>query len=80
MEKRKFTLQELSKYNGRDGFPAYIAYDELVFDVSASFLWKEGKHQVIHSAGADLTGAIARAPHGIEMLDKFPIVGILTGN
>jgi hypothetical protein len=30
-----------------------------------------------HSAGADLTEDIANAPHGIDVLDRFPQVGIL---
>lgn len=72
----KFTREELKQYNGIDK-PAYVAYKGKVYDVSGSFHWRKGKHQVIHLAGSDLTEALEQAPHGSELLDKFPIVGIL---
>ncbi len=72
-----FTKEELGKYNGQHGSPVYIAYKGKVYDVSDSFLWKRGKHQVIHKAGEDLTGNLEDAPHGEEFLVKFLAVGIL---
>jgi len=74
---RKFIVEELSKYNGKNGAPVYIAYEGKVYDVSSSFQWKRGKHQVVHIAGQDLTDALGDAPHGSDHLDKFPVVGIL---
>lgn len=76
---RVFTKEEVAQCNGKDGNPAYIVYKGKVYDVSASFLWKDGTHQVLHSAGADLTNAMEQAPHGGEVLGKFPVVGILHG-
>ena len=73
---RTFTKEELKKYDGSDGV-AYVAYGGKVYDVSQSFHWKRGIHQVIHHAGCDLTKALTQAPHGPNMLDKFPIVGKL---
>jgi predicted heme/steroid binding protein len=73
---RVFTREELRKYDGSDGI-AYIAYDGKVYDVSNSFHWKKGIHHVTHHAGYDLTHALKQAPHGPDMLDKFPIVGRL---
>ncbi|MBN1763432.1 MAG: cytochrome B5 [Methanomicrobia archaeon] len=74
---RTFTREELARYNGRNGAPAYVAFEGNVYDVSGSFLWREGKHQVIHHAGEDLTGSLDHAPHGAELLDRFPVVGTL---
>jgi predicted heme/steroid binding protein len=74
---RTFTREELKKYDGRNG-PAYIAYAGKVYDVSASFLWQKGKHQVVHFAGDDLTEALKEAPHGPDLLNRYPIVGELT--
>lgn len=74
---KEFTEEELTQYNGKNGNPVYIVYRGNVYDVSASFLWKTGTHQVLHSAGVDLTGALAQAPHGEDLLEKFPIVGII---
>lgn len=77
---KEFTEKDLAKYNGKNGKPAYIAYNGKVFDVSASFLWKDGKHQVLHEAGTDLTEALKQAPHGENVLKRFPVVGILRKN
>ncbi len=74
---RRFTQKDLARYNGKDGAPAYIAFKKKVYDVSSSFLWRRGKHQVLHRAGEDLTDSLEQAPHGIDLLEKFPIVGTL---
>jgi predicted heme/steroid binding protein len=76
---KEFTEEELAQYNGKNGNPVYVAYKRKVYDVSASFLWKDGTHQVLHSAGVDLTDALEQAPHDEDVLEKFPVVGILHG-
>ncbi len=73
----ELTLDELARYDGTDGKPAYIAYEGKIYDVSESFLWQGGKHQALHRAGADLTEALADAPHGPDLLTRVPIVGRL---
>lgn len=75
MPKRHFSQQELARCNGQDGVPAYIAYRGIVYDVTGSFLWQQGVHQVLHQAGEDLTASLAEAPHDDEFLQKFPVVG-----
>jgi predicted heme/steroid binding protein len=74
---RRFTREELVAYNGKHGMPAYVAYDGRVYDVSSSFLWRHGNHQVLHHAGVDLTSSLGQAPHGADLLERFPIVGML---
>ena len=74
---KEFTDEELRKYNGKNGTPAYIACDGKVYDVSESFLWKDGNHEVLHNAGVDLTDAMKHAPHSGNVLEKFPVVGTL---
>ncbi len=74
---RAFTKEELRKYDGSDGSATYVAYEGKVYDVSPSFHWMRGIHQVTHHAGCDLTEALKGAPHGRDMLDRFPIVGAL---
>ena len=76
---KKFTEKTLAQYNGKNGNPAYVAYKRKVYDVSASFHWKDGTHQVLHRAGMDLTNALEKAPHDGGFLEKFPVVGILHG-
>jgi predicted heme/steroid binding protein len=77
MYMKVFTKEEVAQYNGKNGNPAYVAYKGKVYDVSSSFLWKDGTHQALHSAGVDLTKALEQAPHGEDVLEKFPVVGIL---
>jgi predicted heme/steroid binding protein len=74
---RKFTLKELKKYDGKDGRPAYIAYNGKVYDVTESYIWIGGEHQGQHEAGKDLTEELAQAPHSEEMLDNVKLIGIL---
>ena len=74
--KKVITKEELKKYDGSNG-PAYVAFRVKVYDVSHSFHWKKGVHQVTHYDGCDLTEALGKAPHGSDMLDKFPVVGEL---
>ena len=66
--------KELLKSNGEKGRPAYIAHQGKVFDVSKSKLWEGGVHMNRHRAGHDLTTDIQAAPHGPEVLDRYPQV------
>ncbi len=72
-----FTKEELSKYNGKDGKTIYIAHKGKVYDVSKSSLWDSGEHQGLHTAGADMTKDILDAPHEEDVLERFPVVGML---
>ena len=77
MAARKLTLQALSRFDGKEGRAAYIAYRGKVYDVSNSFLWKAGRHQALHQAGKDLTDALDEAPHGPDLLARVPRIGQL---
>ena len=74
---RKFTLEELKQYDGKDGRPVYVAYKGKVYDVTDSLLWMEGDHQGAHGAGKDLTEEMSQAPHGEETLANVKLIGIL---
>jgi predicted heme/steroid binding protein len=69
--------EELARYNGKNGNPAYVTYKGKIYDVSGSFLWKNGNHEALYNAGADLTDAMEQSPHGGDALEKFPVVGSL---
>jgi len=74
-EKLELTLDELSKYNGKDGNPAYIAVDGVIYDVTESKMWKDGEHNG-YTAGKDLTEEIKKvSPHGTSVLKKMKEVG-----
>jgi predicted heme/steroid binding protein/uncharacterized membrane protein len=74
---KEIESRELSEGNGQDGKPVYIAHQGKVFDLSESKLWKGGLHMKRHHAGKDLTTDIQGAPHGTEVLERYPQVAVL---
>jgi predicted heme/steroid binding protein/uncharacterized membrane protein len=68
---------ELNQSNGKNGNPVFIAHKGNVYDVTKSEKWKGGVHMMRHHAGGDLTAEIAAAPHGIDVLERYPQVGVL---
>jgi len=76
-EPRKFTANDLAQFDGKNGKPAYIAYQGKVYDVSVSAMWLEGDHMGAHEAGKDLTSEMELAPHREETLQKVKQVGVL---
>jgi predicted heme/steroid binding protein len=77
MVDRFFTREELSQHNGKDKPTIYIGYEGRVYDVTESYFWRGGTHFVRHKAGFDLTSFLADAPHGDDLIEKYPIIGIL---
>lgn len=74
-----FTAAELAKYDGKNGNPAYVAVNGVVYDVSNVPEWKNGIHQGRFQAGQDLSEAIKQSPHGTSKLDMVPVVGTYIG-
>jgi predicted heme/steroid binding protein/uncharacterized membrane protein len=72
-----FDPESLSQYSGKEGRPVFVAHKGRIIDVSASKFWKTGVHMNRHPAGRDLTADIEAAPHGPEVLDRYPQVGTL---
>jgi predicted heme/steroid binding protein len=75
----RFTVKELEEFNGKNGKPAYVAYNGKVYDLSQSDLWKSGDHMGSHQAGKDITEEVDLAPHGEEVLNRksVKLVGTL---
>jgi predicted heme/steroid binding protein len=71
------TRAELSKFNGQNGQPAYVAVGNVIYDVSASPLWQEGNHEGAHQAGCELTQELKSAPHIAAVIERFPSVAQL---
>ena len=69
------TIEELAKFDGREGRPAYVAVSNIVYDLSTSPRWAGGLHEELHQAGQDLTEALKSAPHVRAVVERFPIVG-----
>jgi predicted heme/steroid binding protein len=67
---------QLALRNGQDKDQVWVAYNGLVYDVTASRLWRSGKHYE-HWAGQDLTDELKDAPHTEKVFDKFQVIGRL---
>jgi predicted heme/steroid binding protein len=71
-----YTKQQLALRNGQDKPQIWIAYKGIIYDVTDSRLWKNGKHYE-HWAGQDLTDELADAPHTAAVFEKLTKIGTL---
>lgn len=71
-----YTTSQLALRNGSDREEIWCAFKGNIYDVTASRLWKSGKHYE-HWAGQDLTDEFEDAPHTDFVFEKFKIIGIL---
>ncbi|MDF1615852.1 cytochrome b5 domain-containing protein [Petrocella sp. FN5] len=76
IENIELTLEALASYNGKDGMPAYVAHNNIIYDVSDIPQWANGTHNGQY-AGTDLTGKIEKAPHGVKNLELATKIGII---
>ena len=74
---KEITSEELGSFDGKEGRPVYVAFQGRVYDVTKSRLWSTGTHMKRHPSGKELTREIGAAPHGPEVLDRYPQVGTL---
>jgi predicted heme/steroid binding protein len=72
-----YTKQQLALRNGQDREEIWVAFEGKIYDVTASRMWKAGKHYE-HWAGQDLTNELKNdAPHLETVFDKFDVIGML---
>ena len=74
---KEISSEELLPFDGKEGRPIYIAFGGKIYDVTKSPLWSKGLHMNRHPPGKDITGEISAAPHGTEVLERYPQVGFL---
>jgi len=67
----------LSLRNGQDKPEIWIAFKGMVYDVTHSKMWRQGKHYE-HWAGQDLTDELKDAPHTEIVFERLQIIGRLT--
>jgi predicted heme/steroid binding protein len=70
---KTYTKQQLALRNGQDKPEIWVAFRGTIYDVSASRLWKNGKHYE-HWAGQDLTEELADAPHTERVFENFEAI------
>lgn len=72
----EYTRSQLALRNGQDKPQIWVALNGIIYDVTNSRLWRDGKHYE-HWAGQDLTHELEDAPHTEKVFDKFKPIGIL---
>lgn len=70
----QYTISQLALRNGQDKPQIWVAVDGIIYDVSESRLWRNGKHYE-HWAGQDLTSELKDAPHSKSVFARFKKVG-----
>ena len=69
-----YTRQQLALRNGQDKPEIWIAYKGIIYDVTHSRLWRDGKHYE-HWAGQDFSDELPDAPHTENVFMRFTAVG-----
>lgn len=78
VRQQKFTLEELSKYNGINGNAAYVSVNGIVYDVSSVQSWDGGVHFGV-SAVSNATENFITCHVASKILEYLPKVGVVTG-
>jgi predicted heme/steroid binding protein len=76
MQPAEYTRAQLALRNGQDKPEVWIAFQGMIYEVTASRLWRNGWHYE-HWAGQDLTGELNDAPHTERVFEKFKVIGKL---
>ena len=71
-----FTALELSRFDGKNGNPAYVAVDGTVYEVTNTAAWAAATHFGL-AAGKDLTSEFVSCHAGQPVLSKLKVVGKL---
>jgi predicted heme/steroid binding protein len=72
----EYTKAQLALRNGQDKPQIWVALHGVIYDVTDSRLWRNGKHYE-HWAGQDLTDELKDAPHTEKVFEKFKAIGRL---
>jgi predicted heme/steroid binding protein len=69
-----YTRSQLALRNGQDRDEIWVAFQGIIYDVTESRLWRNGRHYQ-HWAGQDLTEELADAPHTERVFERVKAVG-----
>ncbi|MFD1018374.1 cytochrome b5 [Thalassobacillus hwangdonensis] len=73
----EITREQLSEFTGMNGKPAYVAVDEIIYDVTNNAAWSVASHFGL-TAGEDLSQEFASCHTGQQwILETLPPVGRL---
>jgi len=72
----EYSRSHLALRNGQDKPQIWVALHGIIYEVTRSRLWRDGKHYE-HWAGQDLTDELKDAPHDAKVFEKFKVIGKL---
>ena len=72
----EYSRSHLALRNGQDKPEIWVALHGIIYEVTQSRLWRDGKHYE-HWAGQDLTDELKDAPHDAKVFEKFKVIGKL---
>lgn len=75
-ELKIYTRFQLALRNGSDRDEIWVAYKGIIYEVTDSTLWRNGRHYE-HFAGQDLTDELPDAPHTEAVFERMKKVGRL---
>jgi predicted heme/steroid binding protein len=78
-QQKEFTLDELSQYDGKNGKPAYVAIEGIIYDASNELVFREAKNIEI-IAGKDLTEQFNSYCIMSQIINEAPKIGVLDDN
>lgn len=79
---RIITQSELRRHDGETENRKWIAYDDIVYDVTDCPRWKKELHERLHYPGLDLTTELPDAPHEEDVFTRpcVIVIGMLKTN
>lgn len=77
IDQTTFTVNELAKYDGKNGNPAYVAVNGVIYYVTNNAAWAAATHFGL-TAGRDLTNQFSNCHKEQQLiLNTLPVVGRL---
>lgn len=75
---KDFTIKQLKEFDGKYGRNAYIAVEGMIYDLTNSKDWKNGKLKIpAIIPGTDCTKEIMNTPKKLEPLKNVPVIGLI---
>jgi len=67
---RLISEAELRRNNGDRGSPKWVAFENIVYDVTDCPKWRTDLHERLHFPGQDLTTELPDAPHKKDVFTR----------
>jgi predicted heme/steroid binding protein len=75
-QQKEFDLEELEEYDGKNGRPAYVSIEGIVYDISNESIFGERKNKE-SLAGKDLTELFSLSLKINTIINRAPVVGVI---